>query len=114
MTDKITERIVNEGVTGAEHLRNQTAEALEEAAQKLRNADISVKGEDVKQILQDIEGQVNQFISEIGTDYRNNEAYPQNMGKTVENIITDHPIPSVLIAAGMGLLIGMLITKGRN
>jgi ElaB/YqjD/DUF883 family membrane-anchored ribosome-binding protein len=32
----------------------------------------------------------------------------------VERIITDHPIPSVLIAAGIGALIGMLISKAHK
>jgi ElaB/YqjD/DUF883 family membrane-anchored ribosome-binding protein len=29
----------------------------------------------------------------------------------VEKVIIDHPIPSVLVAAGAGLLLGMLIYK---
>jgi len=32
----------------------------------------------------------------------------------VESIITDHPIPAVLVAAGLGLLIGMIICRSRD
>jgi ElaB/YqjD/DUF883 family membrane-anchored ribosome-binding protein len=32
----------------------------------------------------------------------------------VETIISDHPIPSVLVAAGIGFLAGMIICKSRE
>jgi ElaB/YqjD/DUF883 family membrane-anchored ribosome-binding protein len=114
MSNETADRMVNAGVAGADHLKIQTAEALEDAARKLRRADVSAKGEEVKHILHNVEDRVNQFKAEVGVEYRKIEAgYHQNV-EPVENIIIDHPIPSVLIAAGIGVLIGMLLFKGRD
>jgi ElaB/YqjD/DUF883 family membrane-anchored ribosome-binding protein len=114
MANETTDRVVNAGVAGADSLKIQTAEALENAARKLRSADVSAKGEDVKHILQDVEDQVNQFRAEVGDRYRKIDACYHKKVEPVEHIITDHPIPSVLIAAGIGALIGMLILKARD
>jgi len=114
MSNEAAERMVNAGVAGADHLKLQTAEALEEAARKLRKADISARGEDVKDILQDVEDRLNQFKADVGTGYHRVEADYNQRVEPVEHIIIDHPIPSVLIAAGVGVLIGMLLFKGRD
>jgi ElaB/YqjD/DUF883 family membrane-anchored ribosome-binding protein len=95
-------------------LKIQTAEAFEEAARKLRMADVSAKGGQVKQILQDVEDRVNQFKADVGAGYHTMEADYHKKAEPVEHIITDHPIPSVLIAAGIGALIGMLILKAHK
>jgi len=101
----------NERVADADILKTQTAEALEDAARKLRIADVSAQGEHVKQILQDVEDQVYQFKKEAGIKYDEMEAcFHKNM-EPVETMITDHPIPSVLVAMGVGFLAGMLIRK---
>jgi ElaB/YqjD/DUF883 family membrane-anchored ribosome-binding protein len=114
MSNETADRMVSAGVAGADHLKLQTAEALEEAARKLRRADVSAKGEDVKMILQDVEDRVNLFKANVGAGYHTMETgYHQTM-EPVENIIIDHPIPSVLIAVGIGALIGMLLFKGRD
>jgi ElaB/YqjD/DUF883 family membrane-anchored ribosome-binding protein len=114
MSNQTTDRMVNAGVAGAEHLKIETAEALEEAARKLRRADVSAKGEDVKDILHDVEDRVNQFKAEVGAEYHKIEADYHKRVEPVEHIIIDHPIPSVLIAVGVGVLIGMLIFKARD
>ena len=114
MANDAGDRMVNAGVAGADHLKIQTAEALEEAARKLRRADVSATGEDVKHILHDVEDQVNHFKAEVGAEYRKIEADYHERVEPVEHIIIDHPIPSVLIAAGVGVLIGMLILKARD
>lgn len=114
MSSETAERMVNAGVAGADHLKIQTAEALEDAARKLRRTDVAAKGEDVKYILQDIEDRVNAFKAEVGAGYRSMEAGYHETVEPVENIIIDHPIPAVLVAAGAGLLIGMLIFKARD
>jgi ElaB/YqjD/DUF883 family membrane-anchored ribosome-binding protein len=106
--------MVNAGVAGVDHMKVQTAEALEEAARKLRSADVSVQGEDVKHILHDIEYRVNRFKADIGARYDQLEEDYHESVEPVENIIIDHPIPSVLVAAGVGILIGMLIFKARD
>jgi ElaB/YqjD/DUF883 family membrane-anchored ribosome-binding protein len=114
MSNETADRMVNAGVAGADHLKIQTAEALEEAARKLRRVDVSAKGEDVKDILQDVEDRVNQFKAEVGAEYQKIEADYHKRVEPVEHIIVDHPIPAVLIAAGVGILLGMLIIKARD
>jgi ElaB/YqjD/DUF883 family membrane-anchored ribosome-binding protein len=114
MSGDTAERMVNAGVAGADHLKIQTAEALEDAARKLRKTDVAAKGEEVKYILQDVEDKVNQFKEEVGAGYHTMEAGYHQSVEPVENIIIDHPIPAVLVAAGAGLLLGMLIFKSRD
>ena len=114
VSSESSDRIVNAGVAGADHLKIQTAEALEEAARKLRRADVAAHGEDVKQILHEVEDRVNQFKVEVGDRYDTMEASYHQTVEPVENIIIDHPIPAVLVAAGVGVLIGMLIFKIRD
>lgn len=114
MATDAAEKKINAGIANAEHLKNQTAEALEDAARKLRMADVSARSEDVKHIIQDVEDRVNQFKSDVGARYHTMEADYHKRVEPVEHIIVDHPIPSVLIAAGVGLLLGMLIFRSRE
>ena len=97
-----------------DHLKAQTADALEEAARKLRNVDMSEKTDDVRKILQDVESRMTRFRDEAGVEFEKIEAEYHKKVEPVENIITTHPIPSVLIAAGIGVLIGALISRGRD
>jgi ElaB/YqjD/DUF883 family membrane-anchored ribosome-binding protein len=114
MAYESADRMVNTGVAGADQMKIQTAEALEDAARKLRSADLSSKGEDVKYILHDVEDRVNQLKAEMGAKYQKIEADYHKTVEPVEHVIIDHPIPSVLIAAGIGALIGMLLFKVRD
>ena len=109
MPNETINRIIDAKVGNADVLKIQTAEAFEEAARKLRMADVSAK-----QILQDVEDRVNQFRADVGAGYHTMEADYHKKAEPVEHIITDHPIPSVLIAAGIGALIGMLILKAHK
>lgn len=95
-------------------MKIQTAEALEEAARKLRSVDISTHGEDVKHILHDVESRMNQFKEEAGVKYHELEADYHKKVEPVETLISDHPIPAVLIAMGVGFLVGMLIGKSHD
>ncbi len=111
MPNEAVNRIVNEKVARADILKAQTAKTLEDAALKLRSADISTQGEELKHILYDVEAQVYQFKKEAGVKYDEMEAcFHKNM-EPVETMITDHPIPAVLAAIGVGFLAGMLIRK---
>jgi ElaB/YqjD/DUF883 family membrane-anchored ribosome-binding protein len=114
MSNENADMMVTEGVARVDSYKIQTAEALEEAARRLRSADISVKNEDVRDILSDVESRVTQFKTEVGAKYQRAEADYHKKVEPVENIIIDHPIPAVLIAAGIGVLIGMLIFKSRD
>jgi ElaB/YqjD/DUF883 family membrane-anchored ribosome-binding protein len=114
MTTNAGDRMVNAGVAGADHLKIQTAEALEDAARKLRDTDMASRGEDVKQILHDVEYRVNQFKAGCGAEYDRIDASYHESVEPVENIIIDHPIPSVLVATGIGVLIGMLLFRSRD
>jgi ElaB/YqjD/DUF883 family membrane-anchored ribosome-binding protein len=114
MATSAGDRMVNAGVAGADQLKIQTAEALEEAARKLRDTDVASRGKDVKDILHDVEYRVNKFKTECGVEYdRIEEGYHQSV-EPVENIIIDHPLPAVMVATGIGILIGMLIFKARD
>jgi len=114
MSNDAGDRMVNAGVAGADQLKIQTAEALEDAARKLRKTDVAARGEDVKNILHDVEYRVNQFKAECGAEYDRIDAGYHQSVEPVENIIIEHPLPSVLVAAGIGVLIGMLLFKTRD
>jgi ElaB/YqjD/DUF883 family membrane-anchored ribosome-binding protein len=114
MMNEKADHMVDAGVADVEQLKIQTAEALEDAARKLRMADVEARGEDVKRILQNVEDRVNQFKADVGTNYHKVEAGYHKSVEPVENLIIDHPIPSVLIAAGIGVIIGMFIFKPRD
>jgi ElaB/YqjD/DUF883 family membrane-anchored ribosome-binding protein len=111
MTENSINRMVNKGVYGADDMKSQTAEKLEEAARKLRSADLSTHGEDLKNILYDIEAHVDQFKKEAGIKYDEMEGCFHKKMEPVETIITNHPIPAVLVAIGVGVLAGMLIRR---
>lgn len=95
-------------------LKFQTADALEEAASRLRTVDLSEKTDDVMNILQEAEERMNRFRNDAGVEFEKIEDEYHKKVEPVENIITAHPIPAVLIAAGIGLLIGALISRGRD
>jgi ElaB/YqjD/DUF883 family membrane-anchored ribosome-binding protein len=114
MATSAGDRMVNAGVAGADHMKIQTAEALEEAARRLRDTDVASRGENVKDILHDVEYRINRFKKECGAEYDRIETGYHQRVEPVEHVITDHPIPAVLVAAGIGVLFGMLICKSRN
>jgi ElaB/YqjD/DUF883 family membrane-anchored ribosome-binding protein len=114
MADDTIDRMANKGFAGADNLKLQTAEALEEAARKLRNADISVNNDDVKNILHGVQDKMDHFKDEIGAKYHEVEAEYQKKVEPVEHMICDHPIPAVVVAMGFGFLLGMLISRSRD
>jgi ElaB/YqjD/DUF883 family membrane-anchored ribosome-binding protein len=114
MAEDPIEKMTSRGVSEAEHMRLQTIEALEDAARKLRNADLAKSGDEVKNILHQVQGQVDEFREEIGTKYHEVEAEYQKRVEPVEHMICDHPIPAVMVALGFGFLLGMLISKARD
>ena len=114
MSEETVERIPVRGISGAENLKLQTAEALEEAARKLRNADMSINDEEVQNILHGVHDRVEHLKEEIGAKYQEIEIEYHKRAEPVENIICEHPIPSVLVALGVGVLFGMLISKFRD
>ncbi len=81
---------------------------------RLRNVDLSEKTDDVRKILQDVESRMNRLREDAGVEFEKIEAEYHKKVEPVENMITDHPIPAVLIAAGIGVLIGALISRGRD
>ncbi len=92
----------------------RTAEALEEAARKLRSADISPGNEDVQDILNDIQSRVGAFREEINARYHDIGDEYHRQVEPIEHIICEHPIPAVLAAVGFGFLIGLLISRTRD
>jgi len=110
----MSEKMKDTTTVKTDHLKVQTADALEEAARKLRSIDISEKADEVKKILQDVESRMNHFRDEAGAEFEKIEAEYHKKVEPVENIIITHPIPSVLIAVGIGVLLGALISRGRD
>ncbi|HMK45232.1 MAG TPA: hypothetical protein VK436_01270 [Methanocella sp.] len=94
------ERIVDTTVEKAENIKVQTADALEEAARKLREADLTVRGQDVKSILNDIECRTSQFKADMDRKI-----------EPVESFIVEHPFASILIAVGVGYIVGSVVTR---
>ena len=101
-------------VSGADQLRFQAADTLEEAAKKLRNADLSKTSEDVQEIIHGVQDKMEHLKEDIGARYHEIETEYYRQVEPVEHVIQDHPIPSVLVALGVGFLFGMLIGKYRD
>jgi ElaB/YqjD/DUF883 family membrane-anchored ribosome-binding protein len=114
MPENTVDKMVNKSVSGADQMKIQTAEALEQAARKLRSADIAMHGDEVKHVLHDAEARIHQFKEEVGVKYHEMEAEYQKKVEPVETIISDHPIPAVMVALGVGFLFGMLISKSHD
>jgi ElaB/YqjD/DUF883 family membrane-anchored ribosome-binding protein len=114
MAEDTIDKMTNKGISEADHIRNQTIEALEEAARKLRNADVSMNGEDVRNILHGVQDKMDHFKEEMGAKYHEVEAEYQKKVEPVEHMICDHPIPTVVVAMGFGFLLGMLISRSRD
>jgi len=114
MPENTVDQMVNKGFSGAEHMKLQTADALEDAARKLRSADMSTHGEDIKHILHDAEAKMNKLKEEAGAKYREMEAEYHKKVEPVETIISDHPIPAVMVAMCVVFLFGMLIGKSHD
>jgi ElaB/YqjD/DUF883 family membrane-anchored ribosome-binding protein len=114
MSEDTINRMVNKTVSGADTMKLKTADALEEAARKLRSADMSMHGDEVKHVLHDAEARIHQFKEEVGVKYHEMEAEYHKKVEPVEAIISDHPLPAVLVAMGVGFLFGMLICKSHD
>lgn len=95
-------RMVDTTVAKADNMKVQTADALEELVRKLRDADLSVKGDEVKAMLNDAEARLNALSAEIGRKV-----------EPAEEFIVEHPFTSVLIAAGVGFMIGSMLSMMR-
>jgi ElaB/YqjD/DUF883 family membrane-anchored ribosome-binding protein len=93
-------RMVDTTVAKADHMKVQTADALEEAARKLRDADLSLKGDEVKAMLNDAEARIDMLKADIGKKV-----------EPVETFIVDHPLASILIAVGVGFMVGSLASR---
>jgi len=114
MASEKLDQMVDRGVSGADQMKLQTAEALEEAARKLRSKDLSVHGEEVKKILHDVEFRMDELREQAGAKFEEFETCYHEHMEPVETIISDHPIPAVLVAMGVGFLFGMLVSRAND
>jgi ElaB/YqjD/DUF883 family membrane-anchored ribosome-binding protein len=101
MAEKV-EKMVDTTVAKADSLKVQTADALEETARKLRETDLSVKGDEVKAMLSDAESRINMLRGDV-----------EKKVEPVETFIVEHPFASVAIAVGMGFMVGSLVASMR-
>ena len=99
MAEKV-ERIVDTTVARAENVKVQTADALEDAVRRLREADLESRGEDVKAILNDIEARTDQLKAEVDKKV-----------EPFESFIVEHPFASIMIAVGVGFMAGSLLAR---
>ena len=114
MAEDAIDTMTNKGISEADHIKNQTIQALEDAARKLRNADMSMNGEEVKNILHGVQNKMDHFKEEMGAKYHEVEVEYQKKVEPVEHIIRDHPVPAVVVAVGFGFLLGMLLSRSRD
>lgn len=101
MAEKV-ERMVDTTVAKADSFKVQTADVLEETARKLRDADLSMKGDEVKAMLNDAEARISLLKADV-----------EKKVEPVETFIVDHPFTSVVIALGVGFVVGSLINSMR-
>ncbi len=94
------ERAVDTTFGSAEKVKVQTADALEEAARKLREMSVTAKGEDIKAVLSDTGARIDRLKAEMGQKV-----------EPVQDFVMEHPLMSIAIAAGAGLLIGALLVR---
>lgn len=94
------EHFVDTTVAKAGNVKSQTADALAEAARKLKDVDIQTRGEDLKAIIDDIEARTAQLKAEVDRKV-----------EPVETFIVEHPLASVMIAVGIGFMVGSLMTR---
>jgi ElaB/YqjD/DUF883 family membrane-anchored ribosome-binding protein len=92
--------MVNTTVAKADNVKVKTADALEEAARRLREADLSARGDDVNSILKDVEARIDNLRADVSKKV-----------EPVEDFIVDHPFASILIAAGVGFMVGTLVDR---
>jgi len=114
MSNETVNQTIGKGSAGIEHVKIQAAETLEEAARKLRNVDVLSQGEDIRSILDDAEGRIHQTRAAVETGYERCDTEFHGRLESIESYIADHPLQAVLIAAAVGALIGMLISRAKD
>jgi ElaB/YqjD/DUF883 family membrane-anchored ribosome-binding protein len=50
----------------------------------------------------------------VGVKYHEIETEYHKKMEPVETVISDHPIPAVMVALGLGFLFGMLISRSHD
>ena len=121
-------------------MKKKTADALEEAARKLRESEEAMSGEEIWDIVHGVEGKLQEVVpkkieaaeevaEETGESIRKRlheaeerlrsytEAEHADIEKkvrSVESFVTENPIPAVAIAAGAGLLFGLIAARLRD
>ncbi len=108
------EKVIETTTKKADEVKAQAAAALEEAARRLRESGIEAKGEEVRRILQEVEERVNRLGQELGADIERVETEVRQRVEPVEGMIARHPLPAVMVAAGIGFLLGALLFKSRE
>jgi ElaB/YqjD/DUF883 family membrane-anchored ribosome-binding protein len=94
------EHAVDTTFGSAERVKVQTADALDEAARKLRDMSMTATGEDIKAVLNEAGVKIDKLKADVG-----------HKVEPVEDFISEHPFMSIAIAAGAGILIGALLVR---
>jgi len=114
MASEKLDQMVDRGVGGADQMKLQAADALEDAARRLRSKDLSATGEEMKMILHNVESRMEDLREQAGAKFEEFETCYHEHMEPVETIISDHPIPAVLVAMGVGFLFGMLVSRAND
>lgn len=94
------ESVMDTTLESAEKVKARAADALEEAARKLREMSITAKGEELKAALDEAGEKIEKLKAEVG-----------HRVEPVEGFIKEHPFMSIAIAAGAGALAGALLAR---
>ncbi len=103
----------NDHASDLGHLKTEAAGALEAIARTLRSADASPGEEEIARLLNDAEILITELKTAADAEVQKIESEYRGQVESVEQVIADHPLPSVLIAAGAGILMGMLLSGRR-
>jgi len=117
-------------------MRIKTAEALEEAAMRLRESEESMSGDEIWDFVHDVEGKLQEVVpkkiaqaEEAGEDIKKKlqdaeeqlrsyaekeHAQIEKKVQSVKSYVSENPIPAIAIAAGAGLLFGLIAAKLRD
>ncbi len=97
--------------TTADRVREQASEKISETATKAREkaSNIASRMQDAgSQAAQTAQDRLSQLRESASEYYEQGRQRLQAMGQTVQGQITESPMTSVLIAAGLGVLLGVM------
>jgi ElaB/YqjD/DUF883 family membrane-anchored ribosome-binding protein len=97
------EQLVDTGFAGAEKAKVQVADAFDNASSRLREVNMTGKGNEVKAFLNELDVKSGELKSQV-----------EKKIEPIGDFVHDHPYVTIAVAVGAGLLIGSLLTSRRD